>query len=231
MPKDHGIGASSKRREDIRFLTGDGQYTDDINRPGQLHAHFVRSEMAHGTIARLDTEEAKGMPGVVAIFTATDLEGAGGVPCGWQVTDRNGEPMKEPKHPILAEGKVRHVGDPVAVVIAESPSRPATRPRRSTSRSTPCPPSWTCGRRSPPTPSCMTTCRAISASTGASSRRTRRPWTRPSPRPTTSRSSSSSTTASSPTRWSPARPSASMTARATSTPSTRPARTRMSSAC
>ena len=121
MPKDHGIGASSKRREDIRFLTGDGQYTDDINRPGQLHAHFLRSEVAHGTIARLDTAEAAAMPGVVAIYTAKDLEGAGGVPCGWQVTDRNGAPMKEPKHPILAEGKVRHVGDPVAVVVAESP--------------------------------------------------------------------------------------------------------------
>ena len=120
MPKDHGIGASSKRREDIRFLTGDGQYTDDINRPGQLHAHFMRSDVAHGTITRLDTAEAAGMPGVVAIYTAKDLEGAGGVPCGWQVTDRHGEPMKEPKHPILAEGKVRHVGDPVAVVIAES---------------------------------------------------------------------------------------------------------------
>ena len=120
MPKDHGIGASSKRREDVRFLTGHGQYTDDINRVGQVYAYFVRSDLAHGTITTLDTSAAKEMEGVVAVFTAKDLEGAGGVPCGWQVTDRHGEPMKEPKHPILAEGKVRHVGDPVAVVIAES---------------------------------------------------------------------------------------------------------------
>ncbi len=120
MAKDHGIGASSKRREDIRFLTGSGQYTDDINRPGQLYCHFLRSEVAHGRITSLDTSAAKAMPGVVAIHTAADLAAAGGVPCGWQVTDKNGEPMKEPKHPILAEGKVRHVGDPVAAVIAES---------------------------------------------------------------------------------------------------------------
>jgi len=123
MPKDHGIGASSKRREDIRFLTGHGQYTDDINRPGQTHAVFLRSEVAHGRIATLDTAAASGMPGVVRIFTAKDMEGLGGVPCGWQVTDRHGEPMKEPKHPILAEGKVRHVGDPIAVVVAETPEQ------------------------------------------------------------------------------------------------------------
>ncbi|GMG83066.1 xanthine dehydrogenase family protein molybdopterin-binding subunit [Paralimibaculum aggregatum] len=120
MPKDHGIGASSKRREDIRFLTGKGQYTDDINRPGQLYCHFLRSDVAHGRIAKLDTAAAAAMPGVVAIHTAQDLAAVGGVPCGWQVTDKNGEAMKEPKHPILAEGKVRHVGDPVAAILAES---------------------------------------------------------------------------------------------------------------
>ncbi|MGF1446144.1 MAG: xanthine dehydrogenase family protein molybdopterin-binding subunit, partial [Pikeienuella sp.] len=120
MPKDQGIGASSKRREDVRFLTGAGQYTDDINRPGQLYCHFLRSDVAHGRIARLDTRAAAGKPGVVAIHTATDLAAVGGVPCGWQITDKNGEPMKEPKHPILAEGKVRHVGDPIVAIVAES---------------------------------------------------------------------------------------------------------------
>jgi carbon-monoxide dehydrogenase large subunit len=122
MPKDQGVGAASKRREDIRFLTGHGQYTDDIDRPGQLYCHFLRAEVAHGKIAKLDTSAAGEMEGVHGVFTAKDLEGAGGVPCGWQVTDKNGEPMKEPKHPILAEGKVRHVGDPIAAVIAESPA-------------------------------------------------------------------------------------------------------------
>ncbi|MEO1721705.1 MAG: xanthine dehydrogenase family protein molybdopterin-binding subunit [Pseudomonadota bacterium] len=120
MPKDAGIGASSKRREDTRFLTGTGQYTDDINRPGQLYCHFLRSDIAHGKITSLDTSAAKGAPGVVAVYTAEDLAAVGGVPCGWQVTDKHGEPMKEPKHPILAEGKVRHVGDPVVAIIAES---------------------------------------------------------------------------------------------------------------
>jgi carbon-monoxide dehydrogenase large subunit len=122
MPKDQGVGAASKRREDIRFLTGHGRYTDDIDRPGQLYCHFLRAEVAHGKIAKLDTSAAGEMEGVHGVFTAKDLEGAGGVPCGWQVTDKNGEPMKEPKHPILAEGKVRHVGDPIAAVIAESPA-------------------------------------------------------------------------------------------------------------
>ncbi|MEM7744421.1 MAG: xanthine dehydrogenase family protein molybdopterin-binding subunit [Pseudomonadota bacterium] len=120
MPKDAGIGASSKRREDIRFLTGQGQYTDDINRHGQTYAYILRSQVAHGVINSIDTTEASAMPGVVRVFTSADMEGLGGVPCGWQVTDKNGEPMKEPAHPILASGKVRHVGDPVAVVVAET---------------------------------------------------------------------------------------------------------------
>ena len=120
MPKDQGIGASSKRREDIRFLTGKGQYTDDINRPGQTYAYILRSNVAHGTINSIDTSAAAAAPGVVRVFTSADMEGLGGVPCGWQVTDKDGEPMKEPMHPILAAGKVRHVGDPIAVVVAES---------------------------------------------------------------------------------------------------------------
>ncbi|WP_300535258.1 xanthine dehydrogenase family protein molybdopterin-binding subunit [uncultured Mameliella sp.] len=120
MPKDHGIGASPKRREDVRFLTGAGNYTDDINIHGQAYVYFLRSDMAHGKINKVDTEEASKMPGVVRIFTGADFEGVGGLPCGWQVTDKNGDPMKEPAHPVLAQGKVRHVGDPVAAVVADS---------------------------------------------------------------------------------------------------------------
>ncbi len=60
------------------------------------------------------------MPGVVKVFTAADFAGVGGIPCGWQVTDRFGKPMQEPKHPVLADGKVRHVGDPIAVVVADT---------------------------------------------------------------------------------------------------------------
>ncbi|MEZ5751857.1 MAG: xanthine dehydrogenase family protein molybdopterin-binding subunit [Paracoccaceae bacterium] len=120
MPKDGGIGASTKRREDLRFLTGNGRYTDDINLRGQLHAYFLRSQVAHGRINAIDSSTAQGMPGVVRVFTGADFEGVGGLPCGWQVTDRFGQPMQEPAHPVLAQGKVRHVGDPIAVVVAES---------------------------------------------------------------------------------------------------------------
>ncbi|GAA4228127.1 carbon-monoxide dehydrogenase large subunit [Sagittula marina] len=120
MPKDHGIGASPKRREDARFLTGAGQYTDDINIHNQAYVHFLRSDVAHGKITNIDTTEAAEMPGVVRIFTGADFEGIGGLPCGWEITDKNGDPMKEPAHPVLAQGKVRHVGDPIAAVVADS---------------------------------------------------------------------------------------------------------------
>ena len=120
MPKDHGIGASTKRREDVRFLTGAGNYTDDINIRGQAYVHFLRSDVAHGTISAIDTAAAEAMPGVLKVFTGADFEGIGGLPCGWQVTDRFGEVMQEPGHPVLAQGKVRHVGDPIAAVVAES---------------------------------------------------------------------------------------------------------------
>ena len=120
MPKDGGIGASSKRREDVRFLTGAGNYTDDINLRGQAYAFFLRSDVAHGTINSVDTSAAESMPGVVKVFTGADFEAVGGMPCGWQVTDRHGQPMQEPRHPVLAHGKVRHVGEPIAAVVADT---------------------------------------------------------------------------------------------------------------
>jgi carbon-monoxide dehydrogenase large subunit len=118
-----GIGASVRRKEDFRFLQGRGHYVDDINRPGQAHAVLLRSPHAHATINAIDTAAARAMPGVVAIFTGADLAAIGGLPCGWQIHNKDGTPMAEPKHPVLAEGKVRHVGDPVAVVIAETRSQ------------------------------------------------------------------------------------------------------------
>jgi carbon-monoxide dehydrogenase large subunit len=123
MPKDGGIGASSKRREDIRFLTGEGNYTDDINLHGQAHVFFLRSDIAHGVLNSVDTSAAERMPGVVKIFTGADFAEVGSIPCGWQVTDKHGEPMQEPRHPVLAEGKVRHVGEPIAAVVAETLSQ------------------------------------------------------------------------------------------------------------
>ncbi|MBT8411552.1 MAG: xanthine dehydrogenase family protein molybdopterin-binding subunit, partial [Octadecabacter sp.] len=120
MPKDHGIGASSKRREDVRFLTGEGNYTDDINIQGQTYVHFLRSDVAHARIKGINTAEAEKMPGVVRIFTGADFEAVGSIPCGWQITDKHGQPMQEPRHPVLAHGKVRHVGDPICAVVAET---------------------------------------------------------------------------------------------------------------
>ncbi len=120
MPKDHGIGASSKRREDIRFLTGRGNYTDDINVHGQTYAAFVRATVAHGRIVKVATDRAAGMPGVLAIFTGEDFKDVGGNPAGWLINSRNGEPMREPKRPVLAHGKVRHVGDAYAAVVAST---------------------------------------------------------------------------------------------------------------
>lgn len=117
---ESGIGAAELRREDYRFLKGKGNYTDDITLPNQSYAFIIRSPHAHATINSIDSSAAASADGVVAIYTAEDLAEVGGVPCGWLITDKHGDPMKEPKHPILAEGKARHVGDPVAVVIAES---------------------------------------------------------------------------------------------------------------
>jgi len=117
-----GIGASVLRKEDRRFITGKGNYTDDINRPGQTYAYFLRSDVAHATLNGVDTSAAESADGVVAVFTGADLAAAevGGLPCGWALTFQNGDPMVEPGHPILAQGKIRHVGDPIAVVIAET---------------------------------------------------------------------------------------------------------------
>ncbi len=116
------IGKSLPRREDHRFLTGAGQYTDDVVMPGQTYGVFLRSPHAHARIRKIDTSQALKAPGVVAIFTGADLAEAkvGGLPCGWLIHSKDGSPMKEPPHPVLAQGKVRHVGDQVALIVAES---------------------------------------------------------------------------------------------------------------
>jgi len=116
------IGKSLPRREDHRFLTGAGQYTDDVVMPGQTCGFFLRSPHAHARIRKLDTSQALKAPGVIAIFTGADLAEAkvGGLPCGWLIHSKDGSPMKEPPHPVLAQGKVRYVGDQVALIVAES---------------------------------------------------------------------------------------------------------------
>jgi carbon-monoxide dehydrogenase large subunit len=116
------IGARIARKEDYRFLTGAGQYTDDVTIQRQTHAVFVRSPHAHARIKSIRKDKALKAPGVIAVFTGEDLAAAkvGGLPCGWLITDVNGQPMKEPAHPCLAQGKARYVGDHVAVLIAET---------------------------------------------------------------------------------------------------------------
>jgi len=114
------IGARIERKEDTRFLTGTGQYTADITLPAQTFAYFVRSPHAHARIRSIRPQLAQKMPGVLAVYTGADLPATvGGLPCGWLITGADGQPMKEPKHPLLAQGKARYVGDPVALVVAE----------------------------------------------------------------------------------------------------------------
>ena len=116
------IGARVERKEDYRFLTGAGQYTDDIVLPGQTYAVFVRSPHAHAKIKSIKKDKALKAPGVLAVYTGEDLAAGkvGGLPCGWLITGTDGQPMKEPPHPPLAQGEARYVGDHVAVVIAET---------------------------------------------------------------------------------------------------------------
>jgi carbon-monoxide dehydrogenase large subunit len=114
------IGQSVERKEDYRFLTGAGQYTDDITLPHQSVGYFLRSPHAHARLRSIDITAAKGAPGVLGVFTGKDMASVGGLPCGWQINNIDGTPMKEPKHAVLAENKVCYVGDHVALVVAET---------------------------------------------------------------------------------------------------------------
>ncbi len=109
------FGAAIKRREDPRFITGRGQYVDDVKLPGMTYAAFVRSPHAHARLKSITTAKAKAVPGVVAVCTGQEVQ-VGGLPCGWMLPD-----IKVPLRPVLASGKVRYVGEPVAIVIAETP--------------------------------------------------------------------------------------------------------------
>ena len=111
------LGASIKRREDPRFITGKGNYTDDLKLAGMTHAAFVRSPHANAKIRKIDTSKASKAPGVVAIFTGKDMTGVNSLPCGWLLPE-----LKIPAHMPLASDAARYVGDPVAIVIAESQS-------------------------------------------------------------------------------------------------------------
>ncbi len=125
-----GIGASVKRREDQRLLTGEGRFADDFNGPGQAHAAFVRSPHAHADVLAIDAAPAKAVAGVLAVFTGHDLaaDGVGGIPTliaerGGNIRSRDGSPFAEPTWLALATDRVRHVGEPIAMVVATTPAQ------------------------------------------------------------------------------------------------------------
>ncbi|MDF2096728.1 xanthine dehydrogenase family protein molybdopterin-binding subunit [Aquibaculum arenosum] len=117
-----GVGQGIKRLEDVRLLRGEGRYLDDVNLDGQAHAVFVRSPHAHAEITSIDTEDAAAVEGVLAIFTIADLDadGIGTIPCLAPMKGIDGEPARQPPRPALAKGRVRHVGEAVALVVAET---------------------------------------------------------------------------------------------------------------
>ena len=115
------FGASIKRREDPRFITGKGNYTDDVKLPGMTYAAFVRSPHAHARIRSIDVGKAKAHPGVVAVFTGKDMAGVNSLPCGWDLRKEKNIPgvvqdLAMVPHMPLSSDAARHVGDPVAVV-------------------------------------------------------------------------------------------------------------------
>nr|WP_199899548.1 molybdopterin cofactor-binding domain-containing protein [Sneathiella glossodoripedis] len=122
MSVENGIGASVKRKEDQRFITGNGNYLDDINKAGQTYGYFLRSPHAFAKIKGINLDAAKAAPGVVDIFTGADMaaDGVGGLICGWGITSKDGTPHAAPPHPCLATDTVKHVGDQVAFVVAET---------------------------------------------------------------------------------------------------------------
>jgi aerobic carbon-monoxide dehydrogenase large subunit len=115
-----GIGAPVRRKEDERFITGRGRYTDDINQPGQLYAVFLRSPHARARIDAIDATEARSVDGVIAVLTGRDMadDGLGDLPCGWLVKQADGSDMVSAPHPPLAHTVVNYVGEPYGLVVA-----------------------------------------------------------------------------------------------------------------
>jgi carbon-monoxide dehydrogenase large subunit len=117
-----GLGQPVRRFEDLRLITGRGRYTDDVALPNMAHAFVLRSPIGHAAIKRLDATAARTMPGVLFVGTGDDIraDGLGDVPCSTPLVSRDGKPRYDTPRPVLAQGKVRHVGQPVAVVVAQT---------------------------------------------------------------------------------------------------------------
>ncbi|MYE51069.1 MAG: xanthine dehydrogenase family protein molybdopterin-binding subunit [Gammaproteobacteria bacterium] len=122
MSAETGIGAAVKRREDLRFITGRGTYTDDLNVPGQTYGVFLRSPYARAKINAIDAADALQVDGALAVFTGQDTAaaGLGDLPCGWLVKSKDGSDMVSAPHPPLAVSQVNYVGEPYGLVVAES---------------------------------------------------------------------------------------------------------------
>jgi carbon-monoxide dehydrogenase large subunit len=118
-----GIGQPVPRTEDPHLVRGEGRYTDDVNLPGQAYAAIVRSRHAHGVIRSIDLAPARALPGVLGVYAAADLAAYGTLKCNVGFKNRDGSDMKKPKRPALAVDKVRFVGDPIAFVVAQTPTQ------------------------------------------------------------------------------------------------------------
>jgi carbon-monoxide dehydrogenase large subunit len=117
-----GIGQPVRRHEDLKLITGQGRYTDDITLPRMAQAFVLRSPLAHAQIKCIDAAAARRMPGVLLVATGEDLraDGLGDVPCTVPLTSRDGKPRHDTPRPVLALDRVRHVGQPVALIVAET---------------------------------------------------------------------------------------------------------------
>src|SRR5436305_7828036 len=117
-----GVGQPVRRHEDLRLVTRQGRYTDDIILPRMTHAFVLRSPVAHAHIKRIDVAAARRLRGVLLVATGEDVraDGLGDVPCMVPLVNRDGTPRHDTPRPVLALGKVRHVGQPVALVVAET---------------------------------------------------------------------------------------------------------------
>src|SRR5437588_573239 len=116
----YGVGQPVRRTEDPVLVQGRGRYTDDLNVAGQAYAVFVRSRNGHGVIKGIDTTAAKEMPGVLGIYTGKDLTSYGMLKCAVPFKNRDGSEMKKPARPSMPSDKVRFVGDPIAIVVAQT---------------------------------------------------------------------------------------------------------------
>ncbi len=119
-PMKFGIGQPVARKEDPYLVAGHGRYTDDVDLPGQAYGVVLRSAHAHGSLRRIDSAAARAAPGVLAVYTGADLRDYGPILCKLPLKSQDGSPLFAPPRPVFATDRVRYVGEPLALVVAES---------------------------------------------------------------------------------------------------------------